>query len=219
VSLVIPRSARVLQEGDSLGDDAFYRVLGPLRLAAFGAFATPVPAYSGRCAPSWWNYASSGATSAIVAARIATEVARHSPTIYIQQLGVNDAQTSVARATTLANMTTILAALPASCQLLIFDPLCWGEKWPTGQNGAVDSAIDLISADLQALLASTYAGRYTFVSFRHGIYDVVEPLLNTPGPGTLIGPLTRPDTVGGHPNALGVGFITQLATPQVSFQP
>jgi lysophospholipase L1-like esterase len=167
--------------------------------------------------PSWRNAATSGATSAIVSARIAAEVTQCNPTHFILQLGVNDAQTGVVRATTLANMTAIFAALPVGCQILYLDPFAWGEKWPTGQNGAVDTAIDFISLDVQALLAATYPTRSTFVSLRHGIYDVAEPALNTPGPGTLIGPLTRPDTLGAHPNATCVGYITAIAAKNILY--
>jgi lysophospholipase L1-like esterase len=217
------RDMRLLQEGDSVtGMDVAslgYMALLPLQLAAFGAFANPVPARTGKSVPQWRNAATNGATSAIIAARIAAEVTAVNPTHFILACGINDATSAVARATTLANHTAILAALPSTCQILVFDPFAAGEKWPTGQNTSpsVDAAIDFISTDLQALLLSTYNGRAMFVSWRHGIYDVQEPLLNLPGPGITIGPLTQPDTAGTHLNARGTGFVTRQAAPLVSF--
>ena len=219
MALAIPRTANVLQEGDSLSDDAFYRVLHPLRLAAYGFYSSPLPRSTTRSVPSWFNASTSGATTAIVAARIAAEVAVTPPTHFILALGVNDAQTGVLLATTHANFVTIFAALPATCQIIYFDPLMWGEKWPSGQNTSptIDAAIDAISADVKTLLATTYASRSTFVSWRNGVYAARESQLNTPGPGTTVGPLARPDPIGAQPNTTGIGFITTSAIANVTF--
>ena len=221
--LIIGRTDVILQEGDSLGGEDTaslgYMVHKPMQLAHIGAMPAAVPNSTTRVRPSWRNAATNGATTAIVAARIAAEVAACNPTVFIVSLGINDASSAVARATTLANFTTIFAALPTSCRIIAFDPLCFGEKWPSGQNTtpSIDAAIDNISTDLQALLATTYASRSTFVSWRNGVYAARESQLNTPGPGVTIGPLCRPDPSGQHPNATGTGYITSQAAANISF--
>lgn len=229
MAALITSQSRIILAGNSLGDD---QCIG----GSFGCFhgvrmwilnyykllygSTPGQS---RRRPLIWNYATNGFQSSDYVAQVATKITRHNPTHLFLGGNINDTALGVNPATTLTNMTTYFASLPVACHFIVADDLCRGEMWPSPQagNGAgTDANIDTNSANLQNLLTTTYPTRSTFLPWRTGIFGVQEALLNTPGPGSVVGALCRPD-IGPteHQNALGRYFMTLQAQGLITLAP
>jgi hypothetical protein len=71
-----------------------------------------------------------------------------------------------------------------------------------------------------AARVALYAG-FVFVDLRSAVFDVEEPLLNTPAPGVFNGPLTHLDPVGNaaHYNPTGVQFCAAAVLAQITVGP
>jgi GDSL-like Lipase/Acylhydrolase family len=216
--MTIPRTAICLIEGDSINDQTLpYISYAGLRATIDSAFAKPSTPGDYR-RPVWVNKAVTGQTSTNIASRIAGDLAANAYTHVFGHWGINDVNTGIPLATSQANNIAIKAACAsAGCQLIVAGPLCFGEKWPTGQN-VNDAAIDALDAAMAAIFVG--AGN-TYASTRAAIYTVQEPINNLPAPGAASDILTQ--FVAGSPgnglhcNAGGAQFYTKLLTPLVTF--
>lgn len=212
--MTMTRNAVCLIEGDSINDPAlFYIAFAGLKATVDSFYMAPSGTSYRR--PAWVNKAFTGSTTTTVAGRLATELAANAYTNVFIHIGINDADTGVALATSQTNCNTIKAACAsAGVQLLVVGPLCFGEKWPTGQN-VNDTAIDALDVAMAAIFAGA---NNTYVSARTGIYAIQEPISNTPGPGVAQNILTHIDGGGKglHCNPGGAPFYTKLVTPLVS---
>lgn len=178
-------------DGDSIGDRNFqYQWDKPLQLRVRNQH--PRSRYV--------NTAVSGATIAQIDTRTGTNVPIFKPTIFIAHLGINDVRTAVPVNTSITGLTNILnRTAGAGVKTYIIGPFLNGEK-SDGTNGTDNAIVTLDNA--MAVLCATYS-LCTYRSIRSALYPN-ELTLNTPPPGTAIGPYTRPDTTPGvHCNPFG----------------
>lgn len=229
-SWILNRSSMVLWEGDSLSDPSLpYQMMNPIWEAmtnsyvpsTAGMIGSPrVPPSGSAMRPNIVKKGVNGSTIAQIAARIGAELAVNAYTHVVICCGTNER--GVLRADTQTAIAAIVAALTTQ-KVLVIGPYAWGEKWPTGENdmaGADDTRLDETEEDL----VDGFAGysNSLVIGLRNGggstattgLYLTTMPPLNTPGPGTSIGPYT---VDGVHWNPSGRAAVYGIVSPFVVF--
>lgn len=183
---------RVYQDGDSISDPAFQYQIFALMQLRFCA------KYGGN---SWVNTAVNGSTLTQIQARVATNVPKFRPTIFVGHMGVNDPRTGADLTTvSVPKFTSILdLTAGAGIRTYIAGPALNGEK-SDGSNptDAALLALDNAMADV--------AARYSLCTYRSllKVFRALELVTNLPPPGTASGFYCRPDpTPGVHFNSEG----------------
>lgn len=146
--------------------------------------ARPPTGYAGQWFPSFGIDASPGAKvgdyAAIIATTLAPCIARRT-TVYIVELGINDATAAVPAATFAAQVATVrdaIVAAPFFRMLIWVGPWSAGENWPDGAN-PWDTSLDGISdkdAQLSTLMAAT--PNCYFISWRQLRINTVNATTN-----------------------------------------
>jgi lysophospholipase L1-like esterase len=214
----ITRTSGIMIEGDSANDATLqYQALNGILAAIDSKFIAPGGNSYRR--PFHVNKATTGASSTTVAGRIAAELAANAYTHAIIQIGINDSQTAVPQATSMANVTTIMnACVAANVGVIFIGPFCNGEKSPTGQNAldTTNPGIDLFNTGAKAIVAGYSNAIY--VDVRTLIWAVQEPILNAAQANSgVLTSLVAANGPGIHPNPSGVALITALVVPQLTF--
>lgn len=216
-TVTVTRTMQIAICGDSINDPALpYQSTNSLRTWIDSHYMTPSLGSYAR--PTYLNLALTGNVIAQASAQVSAALTQNPNTkLFIVQAGINDVNTAVPFATSIANATTLLNNVQAAGGHVIWiGPFLFGEKSPTGQN-VNDTLIDALNAGLQTLVAS-YSGD-AYVDVRTTVYAVQEPLLNA---GQAVsGVLTQAVAAAGngiHPIASGNGFITAQAMQQIQFQ-
>lgn len=204
---------RVIQEGDSISALDTNTQMPMLIKRRWSAKCEATP---GGPKGFWVNTAVSATGVAASLARINTALAKYAPTKLIAVYGTADWILGTAVATFNTNFNLILDALCGiGIPVYIAGTMLVGEKWPTGQN-----ATDLTIGDpyIAAMIAGVarYPTLATFRDMRASVYAIQEPLLNVPGPGVTIGPLTRPDGTAAHHNPGGRGLCDNIVNGDIT---
>jgi hypothetical protein len=216
--LNLTRTSSILIEGDSINDLSLpYQCMNAVLAYIDSQYMAPGGNSFRR--PVHVSKATSGATTTTVATRIAGDLAGNVYTHALIQAGINDSQTGVPQATSVANVTAILTAcVAAGVKGIWIGPFCNGEKSPTGQNAfdTTNPGIDLLDTALATLVPS-FAG-WQYISVRQLVYTVREPVLNAAQANSgVLTALVAASGPGIHPNPSGSAFIAPLVISQLAF--
>ncbi len=244
----VVRTDKFLILGDSIADPAFtFQIFLPMTAQIVGHYAGTGAVFGDVLAnpaggvrpPTFVNCAVTSQTTNEILAGLAANLALNpgSYTGVIIGTFINDAALINAGSMTLADLQNNLTAIYSACasagitKALAVGPLCDGEKYPTGQNGAIDTAIDNVNSTLTTFIPTLASGGIAtseYVDLRTTVYAVQEPIYNTLAngyanpPGLADGPLCIPVIAPGvipglHPNAFGRSFCTTEIMKKVTF--